>query len=193
MGWLIILLVRLQPEEVKLAQQVKGTIKPVTKTFRPEKARVVTDKDKKYSAFNALRIVSSPASSISFYIAQPPCQENVDQILFLFPHFEPVGPCPRSPGRIPHEEGQEGRRGSREGGQAEGQDCRGQGQEEGQVAVKIAKARQLFLGRSFLAIQLHTNNILQLQELLNFFSLICGRSGKVVSNKMEEKKKIASC
>jgi hypothetical protein len=59
--------------------------------------------------------------------------------------------------------------------------------------VKIAKARQLFLGRSFLAIQLHTNNILQLQELLNFFSLICGRSGKVVSNKMEEKKKIASC
>jgi hypothetical protein len=84
MGWLIILLVRLQPEEVKLAQQVKGTIKPVTKTFRPEKARVVTDKDKKYSAFNALRIVSSPASTISFFIAQPLAKRTSIKSCFYF-------------------------------------------------------------------------------------------------------------
>lgn len=41
-----------------MAQQVLGVIKPVVKSFKPERARVPSEREKKYSAFQALRQVS---------------------------------------------------------------------------------------------------------------------------------------
>merc|ERR1711937_154907 len=43
-------------EELKMAQQLAGKVMPVTQVTKPEKARAITDEDRKYSAFTALRV-----------------------------------------------------------------------------------------------------------------------------------------
>merc|ERR1711962_635433 len=43
------------PEEIKLAKQISGDLLPIEKTFKPEKARVPTEDEKKHQAFVALR------------------------------------------------------------------------------------------------------------------------------------------
>merc|ERR1711874_13772 len=43
------------PEELKLAKQLAGDVLPVENTFKPEKARVPTEDEKKHNAFVALR------------------------------------------------------------------------------------------------------------------------------------------
>jgi len=42
-------------EEIKLAKQLKGELLPIKQKFRKEKARVITEEEKKFSAFVALR------------------------------------------------------------------------------------------------------------------------------------------
>merc|ERR1711893_347309 len=48
-------------EEMKMATQVKGPVMPVATIARKEKARAVTDDDKKFSAFIALRTARANA------------------------------------------------------------------------------------------------------------------------------------
>merc|ERR1711923_321142 len=43
------------PEEIKMAKQLSGDLLPIEKTFKPEKARVPTEDEKKHQAFVALR------------------------------------------------------------------------------------------------------------------------------------------
>nr|XP_022341970.1 60S ribosomal protein L13-like [Crassostrea virginica] len=42
-------------EEIKMATQLSGQVMPIRKVYRPEKARKITDEEKKFSAFTALR------------------------------------------------------------------------------------------------------------------------------------------
>ena len=44
-----------QEEEIKMATQLSGQVMPIRKVYRPEKARKITDEEKKFSAFTALR------------------------------------------------------------------------------------------------------------------------------------------
>ena len=44
-----------QEEELKTITQLQGTIMPIQDVYRPEKARPITDEEKKFSAFNTLR------------------------------------------------------------------------------------------------------------------------------------------
>merc|ERR1712098_789719 len=43
------------PEEIKMAKQLSGDVLPIPKGFKPEKARVPTEDEKKHHAFVALR------------------------------------------------------------------------------------------------------------------------------------------
>jgi len=45
----------LQPEELKLATQLTTPLMPVRAVFKKEKARAISDAERKYSAFVALR------------------------------------------------------------------------------------------------------------------------------------------
>ena len=45
----------LQEEETKLATQLMGTVMPIRQVARSEKARKITDDEKKYNAFVVLR------------------------------------------------------------------------------------------------------------------------------------------
>lgn len=47
----------LQPQELALAQQLVGDVMPFIKKAKKEKARRITKREKKYSCFNALRMV----------------------------------------------------------------------------------------------------------------------------------------
>ncbi|XP_014670713.1 PREDICTED: 60S ribosomal protein L13-like [Priapulus caudatus] len=44
-----------EEQELKMATQLKGVVLPVKNVVKPEKARVITDEDRKFSAFTALR------------------------------------------------------------------------------------------------------------------------------------------
>merc|ERR1711976_465240 len=48
-------------EEMKMATQLKGPVMPVSSIVRKDKARAVTDDDKKFSAFIALRTARANA------------------------------------------------------------------------------------------------------------------------------------
>ena len=50
-----------QEEEMKMATQLTGPVMPVTTIARKEKARAVTDDDRKFSAFIALRTARANA------------------------------------------------------------------------------------------------------------------------------------
>lgn len=47
-----------QPQEIALAQQLKGTVLPHIPKPKKEKARGISKRQKQYSCFNALRRVS---------------------------------------------------------------------------------------------------------------------------------------
>merc|ERR1719402_2158209 len=53
-------------EEIKMAKQLKGKVMPYVKPKRAEKARPIYNKDKRFSAYGALRgNVPSPATGVS--------------------------------------------------------------------------------------------------------------------------------
>ena len=49
----------IQPEVCKLATQLKGEVLPIKQPVPKYKARAITDDEKKYSVFQAMRIVRS--------------------------------------------------------------------------------------------------------------------------------------
>ncbi|KAK3597555.1 hypothetical protein CHS0354_018150 [Potamilus streckersoni] len=48
-------------EERKMATQLTGPVMPIRKAFKTEKARKITDEEKKFSAFTALRVARADA------------------------------------------------------------------------------------------------------------------------------------
>ena len=54
-----------QPQEVALAQQMKGVVMPHIRTPKKEKARGISKRQKKYSCFNSLRRVSVASLHLS--------------------------------------------------------------------------------------------------------------------------------
>ena len=51
----------LQPETCKLATQLKGDVLPIKQLIPKYKARAITEDEKKYSVFEALRIARADA------------------------------------------------------------------------------------------------------------------------------------
>ncbi|XP_072024530.1 large ribosomal subunit protein eL13-like [Amphiura filiformis] len=47
--------------EVKMATQLAGTIMPIKRTFKTEKARAITDEEKKHSVFRSMRMARANA------------------------------------------------------------------------------------------------------------------------------------
>nr|CAB3265696.1 60S ribosomal protein L13-like [Phallusia mammillata] len=49
------------PEEIKMAVQYEGDVMPIKATFKSEKARAITDEERKHSVFQSLRMARSNA------------------------------------------------------------------------------------------------------------------------------------
>lgn len=60
-----------QPQEVALAQQLKGTVLPHIPKAKKEKARGISKRQRKYSCFNALRRVS--CGPLVVFLVPPVC------------------------------------------------------------------------------------------------------------------------
>ncbi|CAG2188623.1 RP-L13e [Mytilus edulis] len=53
-------------EEIKMAKQLKGAVMPITNIAKTEKARKITDEEKKFSAFTALRQARAAARLVGY-------------------------------------------------------------------------------------------------------------------------------
>lgn len=53
-----------QAEAIKMATQLKGKVLPIRQSYSQVKARAVTDDEKKYSVFGAMRVARSDAKLV---------------------------------------------------------------------------------------------------------------------------------